>query len=466
MEIKKRLKQIEPSKEKGIPVITKLYLKDLCESLEMYTTPHLNDRLYLSNKGFNKMENLEEYFNIKALYFDSNAFSVIENIEKLTELRCLYLHNNSIDRIEGVDSLVHLNTLNLAHNKIKKVENLGTLYELNNLNLGFNLLSDKESLEGLLECPHLTQLNIEANQINLDEEELFSILSKLVNLKVLYLKGNPIVGKIKNYRKRVVAELQTLNYFDDRPVKEEERRLAYHWKLAGEAGEQAERQRIKDEKDRKYKSYIEEVKEAREEAKSRRRNHLMTYKEQLENEKKENAESKVSTAEKLQESENNYRRRLEEDGYKESEDKEDDETQIQSGHYKVDMLDRSIKANEMQIKLINEAIGNLDNDLEVKQPEPSIDKVNNETNLEIVDIEKLLGNRHEQTEQNLEWTRQIEEELQQILERCEFDFEKAAETFNDKYKHNVQLNEGQVRRKWTEIIIRKSDKINHMEELD
>ena len=67
MKIQTRLKNVEPEKKDGFPIITKDYLRDLCESLKMYSTPELNDSLYLQNKGFIKIENLEDYFNIKTL---------------------------------------------------------------------------------------------------------------------------------------------------------------------------------------------------------------------------------------------------------------------------------------------------------------------------------------------------------------------------------------------------------------
>jgi dynein assembly factor 1 len=44
-------------------VITKSFLKKLTKTdfKQYYTTPHLNDILYLHYKGFTKIDNLEEY---------------------------------------------------------------------------------------------------------------------------------------------------------------------------------------------------------------------------------------------------------------------------------------------------------------------------------------------------------------------------------------------------------------------
>ena len=49
------------------------------------------------------------------------------------------------------------------------------------------------------------------------------------NLKCLYLKGNPVVSTMKNYRKVMVAAIPGLGYLDERPVFEDERRMVNAW---------------------------------------------------------------------------------------------------------------------------------------------------------------------------------------------------------------------------------------------
>jgi hypothetical protein len=64
--------------------------KELCDN------PELNRRLYLNNKRFNEIRNLEKY----------------------TEVRELFLELNKLERIEGLDALKHLQSLHLQENGI------------------------------------------------------------------------------------------------------------------------------------------------------------------------------------------------------------------------------------------------------------------------------------------------------------------------------------------------------------
>jgi len=75
------------------------------------------------------------------------------------------------------------------------------------------------------------------------------------NLKVLYLMKNPVVKKIRNYRKTIISKIPSLRYLDDRPVFDDDRRYAEAWERGGVEEEKEERKKIKAEKDAKHEEY-------------------------------------------------------------------------------------------------------------------------------------------------------------------------------------------------------------------
>lgn len=56
-------------------LITKDYIKKLLRSdfKLYYSTPYLNEILYLHYKGFDRIENLEELVGLKAIYMEGNG---------------------------------------------------------------------------------------------------------------------------------------------------------------------------------------------------------------------------------------------------------------------------------------------------------------------------------------------------------------------------------------------------------
>ncbi|EFJ36664.1 hypothetical protein SELMODRAFT_403253 [Selaginella moellendorffii] len=164
-------------------------LKKLCRDLRLYSScPELNDVLHLQQKGIIEIKSLEKYTGLKTLYLESN------------------------DHVSGLDSLRLLETLDLADNQIKTVQ-------------------------GLSCCISLRQLNLSGNRIQSKADALRSM-----HLNLLRLCGNPVMTKIWCYRKSTIACMPSLNYFDDSPVFERERRLAYAW-LEGGAEEMIRRAR-------------------------------------------------------------------------------------------------------------------------------------------------------------------------------------------------------------------------------
>lgn len=73
--------------------LTKKFLEKLLKSdyKQYYCTPSLNECLYLHFKGFPKIENLEEFTELRVLYIEGNCIDRIENLDQNLKLRCLYL---------------------------------------------------------------------------------------------------------------------------------------------------------------------------------------------------------------------------------------------------------------------------------------------------------------------------------------------------------------------------------------
>jgi dynein assembly factor 1 len=256
--------------------MTKQALRKLCKDHGLYTTPHINDKLYLHYKGFNTICNLEEYVGLRALWLEGNGLRTIEGLEQQKELRTLYLHENIIEKIEGLENQKELDNINLSKNFIKHIENLSHMIKLTCLNLAHNHLTSKESIIHVLEIPSLQTIDLQHNKID-DASIVGEVFALMPDLRVLYLMGNPVVRKISNYRKTIVSKCKQLKYLDDRPVFDEERRRVDAWATVLDNGgsfeeaQEAERNEIKlirqekDEADlRNFKAFEQLMLEGRE----------------------------------------------------------------------------------------------------------------------------------------------------------------------------------------------------------
>jgi dynein assembly factor 1 len=213
-----------------------------------YRTKELNDKLYIHFQGFRKIEHLEQFTGLRTLYAECNAFEELQGIEKCTALRSLFFQQNCIRRISGLENTLDLWSINLSENFIEKIENISHLRRLNTLTIAKNRIGWK----GLGDYLHLKDtciatLDIQDNAIS-DPEVLPEVLCKMQDLKVLYLKGNPVVKLIPHYRKTVIAAIPQLKYLDDRPVFDDDRRLAEAFVRGGLDAERDERTKMKNEK--------------------------------------------------------------------------------------------------------------------------------------------------------------------------------------------------------------------------
>jgi hypothetical protein len=119
-----------------------------------YRTFELNEKLYFHYKGFEKIENMELFPDLKCLYWEGNGSTTISGLESNVEMVSLYLQENCIKRIEGLSTLSRLHTLQLSDNLIQKIEGLSLCVNLDSLYIKTNRIGagGLDDVIGLLEC--------------------------------------------------------------------------------------------------------------------------------------------------------------------------------------------------------------------------------------------------------------------------------------------------------------------------
>ena len=241
-----------------------------CKERQQYTTPRLNDNLYLQCFGFEKIENLEEYTGTKALWLEENNLRSIENIGHMQLLRCLFLQSNAITRITSLSRLKSLQMINLSNNLITRLENLAGIPKLHTLEISRNRLTTLSDISHLLLCRSITVLDLSFNRLS--DARSMTVWEGMQNLHVLYLQGNPVTQQIADvwggYRKYVLARIPALTFLDERPVQTNEHRTCAAWNTGGIELEMAERALIHDESETAHslqanRARIEETRERR-----------------------------------------------------------------------------------------------------------------------------------------------------------------------------------------------------------
>ena len=241
-----------------------------CKERQQYTTPRLNDNLYLQCFGFEKIENLEEYTGTKALWLEENNLRSIENIGHMQLLRCLFLQSNAITRIASLSRLKSLQMINLSNNLISRLENLAGIPKLHTLEISRNRLTTLSDISHLLLCRSITVLDLSFNRLS--DARSMTVWEGMQNLHVLYLQGNPVTQQIADvwggYRKYVLARIPALTFLDERPVQTNEHRTCAAWNSGGIELEMAERALIHDESETAHslqanRARIEETRERR-----------------------------------------------------------------------------------------------------------------------------------------------------------------------------------------------------------
>ncbi|KAM4742577.1 dynein axonemal assembly factor 1 [Anableps anableps] len=251
------------------PRMTKKFLKDHCRKNKLYSTPYLNDTLYLHFKGFSTIENLEEYTGLKCLWLESNGLQRIENLGAQTDLRCLFLQQNLIYKLENLEPLKKLNTLNVSNNYIKIIENISCLPHLSTLQISHNKLESVKDIAHLSQCLAISVLDLSHNLLH--DPEILPVLEAMPELRVLNLMGNEVLKKINKYRKTMIVRLKQLTFLDDRPVFPKDRACAEAWAKGGLEGERKEWEAWETRERRKIQDSLDGMRRIRDQGLERKR---------------------------------------------------------------------------------------------------------------------------------------------------------------------------------------------------
>ncbi|XP_040902874.1 dynein assembly factor 1, axonemal [Toxotes jaculatrix] len=271
---------LEKTEKLSGPRMTKKFLRDHCKQNKLYSTPYLNDTLFLHFKGFSTIENLEEYTGLKCLWLESNGLQRIENLDAQTDLRSLFLQQNLIYKLENLEPLKKLCTLNVSNNYIHTIENISCLPDLSTLQIAHNKLETMGDIEHLSQCLAISVLDMSHNLLN--DPEILTVLESMPELRVLNLMGNEVVKKIPNYRKTMIVHLKQLTFLDDRPVFPKDRACAEAWAVGGLEGERKEREQWETRERKKIQDSLDSMAMIRKKAQERR--HLRELQEKGETE--------------------------------------------------------------------------------------------------------------------------------------------------------------------------------------
>lgn len=237
----------DPVDEDGCPVMTHVVVSRIVRDAGGYRAPHVNERLWLHNRRWKVIQNLDKYTGVAMLHLENNQIAHIgPGLRHMSKLKALYLNCNMLRKVDlHLAANEELSHLNLATNQIASFEPSGLPPSLNTVLVAANCLETAAAIAPLAALPNLEVLDLQNNK--LDGDDLFHLFASFPSLRVLYLIGNPI-QRADYYRKRLVSRCASLTYLDTLPVEDLEKRGAEAWARGGRDAEISARKKFQDEK--------------------------------------------------------------------------------------------------------------------------------------------------------------------------------------------------------------------------
>ncbi|ORC91310.1 putative dynein assembly factor 1, axonemal-like [Trypanosoma theileri] len=224
-----------------------------CKIHKGYSTPELNEKLYLHHLGFTKISSLDAFHQCTVLYLNNNAINNFEGIGSLQRLYALYISNNAFQDCLSLPLLPSLRILDISCNSIASLKGLANAPGLETLLVSRNCI---ENLEGLEPLENLVNLDVSLNLISKPENILPFIFAKNT-LRTCILHGNDFIGLVPSYRKTLISRLPSLRFLDRYPVFQDERKCAEAYATGGVPAEKAQREENqREEEEERKKQFI------------------------------------------------------------------------------------------------------------------------------------------------------------------------------------------------------------------
>ncbi|KAG5465072.1 hypothetical protein LSCM4_00524 [Leishmania orientalis] len=219
----------------GATIMTESLVLQQCKSQQGYSTPELNEKIYLHHLGFAKVGGLAAFTGCVVLYLDHNALSDLAGLEALTRLDSLYLSCNALSHLESLPHLPALRTLDVSHNQIVTLRGLDKAAPLlRTLLAGHNRLQRLDGVQGL---SRLLSLDVSHNCLEHEKKTSACLHGHRATLRTLLLHGNELCRHTPHHRKRWIAAFPALRFLDDYPVFDDERARAEAFTRGGAAAE-------------------------------------------------------------------------------------------------------------------------------------------------------------------------------------------------------------------------------------